>query len=59
MKEEFLVSKVYRKKSISFSFAEDVIYELNNYLEKEQLKKSQTIEKIVINFLKEVGAREK
>ena len=47
----------YKKARVNYSVSEDVVHDFNQYAKDESLNKSGVVEKLLIQFLKNVGVR--
>lgn len=57
--DKSLFPTTYPKKPKSFSIRTDVMHDFEMFLSKNNLKRSETVEKLIINFLINAGVREK
>ena len=57
--DKSLFPVTYPKKPKSFSISADVMHDFEKFIKKSNLKRSETVEKLIINFLIQAGVREK
>jgi len=57
--DKALFKTKYPKKSASFSIATDILQDFDNYIKEANLKRSQTMEKLLVSFLENVEVRKK